>query len=413
MGHLKDFQVGTNGDPFNGPVNGTVGATTPATASVTTLTTSSTVTHNGGTANGVAYLNGSKVLTTGSALTFDGTNVFASGSGAGYYLNSAGAFTLGMLASGSDLHFRTDGTPRYKITSTGVAIWEVAGTEQMRLTSTGLGIGTSSPASKLNIGATDATAYLDSSSTGQAGIGATLQLTNLATAGNAVSQILFNMNNDRVINRIVSSYTSTTDGYLAFVTEGAGTPAERMRIDSSGNLLVGTTSALTNSTGISVSANGSNNYSFFARNTSGTSGSATIGVNLSNASATTSGYFFLYATNGAGSAYGLRADGSSTFSSDRTLKKNIVDSRGYLDDLMKLRPVKYHWKTQDDNDSEKWLGLIAQEVEEVFPGLVCEDKAEEGKTPTKAVKYSVLPMMMLKAIQELKAEFDAYKATHP
>jgi hypothetical protein len=43
------------------------------TASVTTLTTSSTVTINGGTANGVAYLDGSKVLTTGTALTFDGT----------------------------------------------------------------------------------------------------------------------------------------------------------------------------------------------------------------------------------------------------------------------------------------------------------------------------------------------------
>ena len=56
-------------------VNGTVGATTPNTGAFTTLTTSSTVTHNGGTANGVTYLNGSKVLTSGSALTFDGTDV--------------------------------------------------------------------------------------------------------------------------------------------------------------------------------------------------------------------------------------------------------------------------------------------------------------------------------------------------
>jgi len=56
-------------------INGTVGATTPASASVTTLTTSSTITHNGGTANGVPYLNGSKVLTTGSTLVFDGTNL--------------------------------------------------------------------------------------------------------------------------------------------------------------------------------------------------------------------------------------------------------------------------------------------------------------------------------------------------
>ena len=88
MGHLKDFQQGTYGDPFNGPVNGTLGATTASTANVTTLTTSSTVTHNGGTANGVAYLNGSKVLTTGSALTFSGSALAVTGS-----ISSTGGFT--------------------------------------------------------------------------------------------------------------------------------------------------------------------------------------------------------------------------------------------------------------------------------------------------------------------------------
>jgi hypothetical protein len=41
MGHLKDFQVGTNGDPFNGPVNGTVGATTANTGTFTTLSATS------------------------------------------------------------------------------------------------------------------------------------------------------------------------------------------------------------------------------------------------------------------------------------------------------------------------------------------------------------------------------------
>jgi len=57
-----------------GPHNGTVGATTPSTGAFTTLTTSSTVTLNGGTANGVPYLNGSKVLTSGSSLQYDGTS---------------------------------------------------------------------------------------------------------------------------------------------------------------------------------------------------------------------------------------------------------------------------------------------------------------------------------------------------
>jgi hypothetical protein len=51
-----------------------VGATTASTGAFTTLSASSTVTFSGGTANGVAYLNGSKVLTTGSSMTFDGTN---------------------------------------------------------------------------------------------------------------------------------------------------------------------------------------------------------------------------------------------------------------------------------------------------------------------------------------------------
>jgi len=60
---------------FAGPLNGTVGATTANTGAFTTLSTTGAVTITGGTANGVAYLNGSKVLTTGSALTFDGTNL--------------------------------------------------------------------------------------------------------------------------------------------------------------------------------------------------------------------------------------------------------------------------------------------------------------------------------------------------
>jgi hypothetical protein len=61
--------------------NTSIGASTASTGAFTTLTTSSTVTHNGGTANGVAYLDGSKVLTTGSALTFSGgaLNVTADG----------------------------------------------------------------------------------------------------------------------------------------------------------------------------------------------------------------------------------------------------------------------------------------------------------------------------------------------
>jgi hypothetical protein len=58
---------------FAGPLNGTVGATTPAAGSFTTTTIGTSETLSYGTANGVAYLNGSKVVTSGSALTWDGS----------------------------------------------------------------------------------------------------------------------------------------------------------------------------------------------------------------------------------------------------------------------------------------------------------------------------------------------------
>ena len=90
-------------------MNGTLGATTASTANVTTLTTSSTVTHNGGTANGVAFLNGSKVLTTGSALVFDGTNFSTTGTIKGSTTVGVGAATPS--ASGAGITFPATDSP--------------------------------------------------------------------------------------------------------------------------------------------------------------------------------------------------------------------------------------------------------------------------------------------------------------
>jgi len=174
MAQLKDFQTGAVGDSFNGPV----GTTTAAAGAFTTLSASGNVTLSGGTANGVAYLNGSKVVTSGSALVFDGTSlgvgtatipanvktVIASPNTA---VNSRGnlyvyttdtatadfgaQLTLGGSFSGtSEAPFAaiagrwvggTTGYMQFSILNSGTVA------EQMRLTSTGLGIGTSSPAS--------------------------------------------------------------------------------------------------------------------------------------------------------------------------------------------------------------------------------------------------------------------------
>jgi hypothetical protein len=121
-----------------------------------TLSATGGVTLSGGTANGVAYLDGSKVLTTGSALTFDGTTFTSNTS-------------ITKLRSGTNVNatFQTSPLDATGIQMLGVndagnaftPLWfsgsylgyAISGTEQMRLTSTGLGIGTTSPLGKLGV----------------------------------------------------------------------------------------------------------------------------------------------------------------------------------------------------------------------------------------------------------------------
>jgi len=136
-------------------LTGTIGAAA--------ATLSGNLTLSAGTANGVTYLNGSKVLTSGSALTFDGTDLATTGgvrlNNAQYYYgkNAAGSAVrlLGVNAGNVNYVGSIDSGPtevNYGAASTITAqYWNISGSEQMRLTSTGLGIGTSSPGSKLEV----------------------------------------------------------------------------------------------------------------------------------------------------------------------------------------------------------------------------------------------------------------------
>jgi hypothetical protein len=92
------------------------------------------------------------------------------------------------------------------------------------------------------------------------------------------------------------------------------------------------------------------------------------------------------------------------------LKKNIETTRdGYLDDIQKLRVVKYNWKVDDDS-VPKELGLIAQELAEVFPGLVQDSQPDSDNNTVKEVKTSVLPFILLKALQETAEQIKELQA---
>jgi hypothetical protein len=91
--------------------------------------------------------------------------------------------------------------------------------------------------------------------------------------------------------------------------------------------------------------------------------------------------------------------------SDIKLKENIVDATPKLEKLCQVRVVNYNLKADPER---KQLGVIAQELEQVFPSLIEEspDFDLEGNdlgTTTKQVKYSVFVPMLIKAMQEQQA----------
>ena len=188
-------------------------------------------------------------------------------------------------------------------------------------------------------------------------------------------------------------------GRLVFSTtaDGASSPTERMRIGSNGSVQIGAGSQLAteifrvtsgNSWAAAIEAN---------RNVSGDRNLyLTLGTNCNN----TSSYFIDCTTATVGPKFYVYGNGTYGTVSDATLKKNIETARdGYLDDIQKLRVVKYNWKTDDDG-TPKELGWIAQELAEVFPGLVQDSQPDADGNTVKEVKTSVLQFMLLKALQE-------------
>jgi hypothetical protein len=109
--------------------------------------------------------------------------------------------------------------------------------------------------------------------------------------------------------------------------------------------------------------------------------------------------------------------------SDIKLKENIIDATPKLDNLLKVKIRNFNYI----GNEEKQLGVIAQELEQIFPSMIEEHKDfkevevtdEEGNvtkerqslgTYTKSVKYSVFVPMLIKAIQEQQAQIEELKA---
>jgi hypothetical protein len=204
------------------------------------------------------------------------------------------------------------------------------------------------------------------------------------------------------VNTGVATQYAQSSGQHQFFTAPSGTAGsaisftQAMTLDTSGNLLVGTTSTPngTSAYGSAFINNGDDRRSLFM------------------ATSTTSARALQEFYNPNGNVGSIFTSASSTgysTSSDYRLKENVQPMTGALSTVAQLNPVTYNWKS----DGSAGQGFIAHELQAVVPDCVAGEKDavdKDGKPIHQGVDTSFLVATLTAAIQELKAELDTVKA---
>jgi hypothetical protein len=400
-----------------------------------------------GTANTIAkwtasgVLNNSILSESGYTLTQQSSNALSvyvikgtsSTTGLWLYTNGVNA-TLSNQDNGS-LGFQTNGTDRLTIASTGAATFAaassgntltingVAASFATRIngsstagSSYGLGIfaGTNSSDDSFRVHSFSGTEYFRVRGDGRVGIGTSspgylldvinvsnpsLRVRNAALGGSAT--LLLETANDftgtcQAYVRVIGS-TGNGNSTLTFGTAGAisdTTATERMRLNSSGNLLVGKTATGISTLGCEILGNGTAVFAFAVNN------NEAIIFNNINTSTT---YEIDFRTNAIERGKISVTDSGVSYlsNSDYRLKEDLKDFNG----LEKLTNIKvYDFKFKDLN--ERRDGVIAHELQEVIPYAVSGEK--DGKK-FQSVDYSRIVPVLIKSIQEQQAQIEELK----
>ena len=192
------------------------------------------------------------------------------------------------------------------------------------------------------------------------------------------------------------TYNHNTNNLDFSTTDGSG----RMRIDSSGNVLVNTTS----STGHKMTVQSAAGAGGIDCVGGATNGYYAMRVDMPS----TNTYGVLFRNNG-NNVGDIRINSSTTTyntSSDYRLKEDIAPMTGALDKVSALKPVTYKWKV-DGSDGQ---GFIAHELQEVVAGCVSGEKDavdKNGNPEYQGIDTSFLVATLTAAIQELNARVDA------
>jgi hypothetical protein len=283
-------------------------------------------------------------------------------------------------------------------------------TEYARITSGGdVGIGTASPAAKLEVVAGTGAQLIGTFRTGDAtaanNSGCGFEGVSSATAGSRAARMWLDADGANFaggdyfyINKVGNSgdvnLIQQSNASMTFQTSGA----ERARIDSSGNLLVGTTTALGN--GFAFQPNGSDtNVPLLSVN--GNSSSNTLASFRLWSTSLSQNQFYV----GYGGTIYARST-SITGLSDISEKENIRDLETGINTVLALQPRRFDWK---NGSGENVAGFIAQEVQSVLPDLVESYKVSEDETKLGLKMGDMIPTLV-KAIQEQQALIQSLKA---
>ena len=268
---------------------------------------------------------------------------------------------------------------------------QTAGTTAITVdTSQNVGIGTTSPSTYGKFVTYSSGGYFSVDTNGQV---ISAQLLDVATAGGRFTG--YSSRGALGAIHIEQTTTSADGGYMSFRTcaSGSTSTTERMRIDSSGNLLVGTTSLINNSR-LTVKATGANGVIGTQVATNGVAA-----IDFLNAAGGEQGYIVV----NAGSVQYLSV-------SDYRLKENINPISNALSKVAQLKPVTYKWKA-DGTDAQ---GFIAHELQAVVPECVSGEKDAvdaDGNPKYQGIDTSFLVATLTAALQETKALIDTQAET--
>jgi hypothetical protein len=310
-------------------------------------------------------------------------------------------------AAAPSLNFANDtNTGIFRPTTDSIGFAE-GGTEVMRITSAGaVGVGTTTPSGRMTVVESDRT--LDgignfnvfSGNPQAANLGGSLALGGLNGTGGAFDPWSF-----ATLKAAKENSTSgNLAGYFVIATSNSGgSVVEKMRIDSSGNVLVGATSAAT-PTAVTSKFVSQGNFtgSNFGAAISSTAATGVDHYYISFQTGTNTQRGYIYYNNGAGQV-------QLSATSDARLKENIVDAPSILPILNQVKVHQYDWKETGNTN----IGFIAQELYDVIPRAVAVGEDNEDGSIKRAwgVDNGTLVPYLVKAIQEQQAIIEELKAT--